>query len=164
MVDYLTENALIAILLKYVDKNGIFNKAFKPWKFRPDFVSHKHKIVVEFDGYQHYTVAKSVINDQIKDASIISVGYSVVRIPYFVQFTETIAKELFPNFEFDRSAYNLYPHGFIDSKVILPADFCSLGVYRFKKDMERFYYIADEIEQSLTAKIEILGNKQLVWY
>jgi hypothetical protein len=45
-----------------------------------------------------------------------------------------------------------YQHGFVDSKAALPADFCSLGVQRFKSDLEKFDFIRDEILDSLKKK------------
>jgi hypothetical protein len=36
----------------------------------------------------------------------------------------------------------------------LPADFCTIGVERFKKDLERFNFIKDEIFASLQDNIK----------
>jgi hypothetical protein len=134
-----------------VDSNGIINKAYKSHKFRPDFISHRKKIVVEFDGYLHYTKAKTILDDMTKDAILLSDGYCVIRVPYFVQLDKRVMNILFGEFlePFD---FNNYPHGFVDQKAVLPADFCSLGVQRFKSDLEKFDYIRDEILDSLKMK------------
>jgi len=41
------------------------------------------------------------------------------------------------------------PHGFIDKKAILPTDYCSLGVDRFKRDLKYFSIISQDILKSL---------------
>lgn len=146
---YLTEQKLVDFLKLYIDKEGISNRNFLSYKFRPDFVSHKEKLVVEFDGYLHYTKAETIVNDYHKDAIIQNSGYSVIRIPYFVQLDKLVMQNAF--FDYILEPFDLvnYPHGFVDSKAVLPADFCSLGVERFRKDLIRFAYIADDILESL---------------
>lgn len=93
-------------------------------------------MIVEFDGYLHYTQAKRILQDNEKDANAIKFGYNVIRIPYFVQLSPSMIKELFnlsiPEYQ------QIYPHGFIDTKACLPADFCELGIEKFKNDLVRF--------------------------
>jgi hypothetical protein len=149
---YLTEKSLIQFLLEKVDSSGICNKALKPYKFRPDYVSTQHMIIVEFDGYLHYTKSKTILDDSNKDKIFSHLGYKIIRIPYFVQLDKRVMHKLFGDFVLDSFDYVDYPHGFIDSKAVLPADFCSLGVQRFKSDLERFDFIRDEILKSLYIK------------
>ena len=36
--------------------------------------------------------------------------------------------------------------------MVFPADFCSLGIDRFKKDLEKFFFIRNDIVASLKEK------------
>ena len=54
----------------------------------------------------------------------------------------------------DINVEQTYPHGFIDSKCILPADFCELGVEKFKKDLALLdASIRQDIINSLKTKV-----------
>jgi hypothetical protein len=150
-MNYLTEHKLVTFLLTFIDPDGIHNKQFMKHRFRPDFVSHKHKFIVEFDGYLHYTKAKTILDDYRKDKIIFDEGYTIQRIPYFVQLDRKVMDHLFSSYMINETHdYIKYPHGFIDDKAILPADFCTLGVKRFKEDLDKFEYISKEILNSLT--------------
>ena len=77
-----------------------------------------------------------------------------------MQLTDTIIKKLF--------GINIilgedYPHGFISKNVILPAEFCTLGVIRFLNDLETFNEIKQEILLSLYNKAIELDNRDLVY-
>jgi hypothetical protein len=56
----------------------------------------------------------------------------------------------------------VYPHGFIDKKAVLPADFCELGVEQFQKDLELYSFFRNDIINSLHDKFAELGNADLV--
>lgn len=150
---YLTEKSLVEFLKEHVDTSGNHNKKFLSYRFRPDYVSHKFKIAVEFDGYLHYTKSKTILDDYAKDTAYSKEGYEIIRIPYFVQLDSKVMSSLFSNYVSESFNYIEYPHGFIDEKAVLPADFCSLGVRRFKNDLMKFSYIKKEIMNSLS-KIE----------
>lgn len=52
-----------------------------------------------------------------------------------------------------------YPHGFIDSKAVLPADFCELGIERFVLDCLNFPdAVSNKIGESINIKAKELGN------
>jgi len=148
---YLTEKKLVNFLRKHLDVDGIHNKQFDRHRFRPDFVTHKHKLVVEFDGYLHYTKAKTAIDDYRKNEIINEAGYTIIRIPYFVQLDKKIMNLLFSQYMTEpQYDYVLYQHGFIDKKAVLPADFCSLGISRFYDDLKIFDIISKDILASLS--------------
>ena len=159
MEKYLTEEKLGEFLQKYLNEGEwIHDKCFRG-RNRPDYRNDFYKMVVEFDGYAHYTSSKRIVSDRLKDNLCLKSGYNVVRIPYFVQLSKNVIHGLFNlNIEFEQA----YPHGFIDSKCILPADFCHLGAQRFLNDLETFRDIKEEILKSLVKKIEILENRDLV--
>lgn len=75
----------------------------------------------------------------------------------YIQLSTYTVKELF---EIDKEFKQVYPHGFIsDAKtLVLPADFCELGIMKFKSDLERFPEIQQDIIESLQVKIEKLGD------
>lgn len=147
-MNYLTESSLIEFL-RTIDKNGIHNKAFKPYKFRPDYVSEKYKFIVEFDGYLHYTKSKVCLTDIRKDEIYINEGYKIIRIPYFIQLDAAVMKYLFSDYITNIYDFSVYPHGFIDNKAVLPADYCTLGIKRYYEDLEKFYFLKEQINQSL---------------
>lgn len=158
---YLTESKLKLFLEGVYNNNVIHNKTVpnNKLKTRPDFRIDEHNIIVEFDGYRHYSNSRRIVQDNRNDIIYKSLGYNVIRIPYFVQLDKSIIKLLF-----DKDLYyeQVYKHGFIDSKAMLPSDFCELGIHRFKSDLIKFSIIKDDIIKSLQAKIEEFNNIDLV--
>lgn len=128
---------------------------------RPDYRFEERKLIVEFDGDSHYCQAKRIITDKEKDHDYSSIGYKVVRIPYFVQMNNHLLEHIFGSghgLEFNQ----IYEHGFIDKKAILPADYCELGVRQFEQDLATFSAFKSDIVKSLESKISELGNIDLV--
>lgn len=159
---YLTEYTLPKYLpLIFPETNDwLHNKNFPEHKFRPDYRSDSLKLTIEFDGPQHYTNSKRIIEDYRKDQIVQSYGYKTIRFPMFIQMSSDIVKRLFDK---DVKIEQIYPHGFIadEKTLILPADFCELGIARFKKDLE-FYGCKKDILESLKIKVEKLGDINLV--
>ena len=164
---YLTQETLFEIFKDmFPNHEVLFNKQLfvKDSKgIRPDIQIPELNLVIEFDGYQHYTKASIAIND-LKKTDIYS-KYNLVQItiPYFVQLDQ-IAFDFFIKSKLEtigiqveyKPEYNKYnyPHGFIDEKAVLPADFCSLGILRFCTELEIFpCEIVDQIKQSLLDKV-----------
>lgn len=155
---YLTEDLLSSSLQQIIPGQWIHDKKFIG-RTRPDFRNDAVKLIVEFDGSTHYTSAKRIVADKAKDFAESQAGYKVVRIPYFVQLSAQTIKLLF---SIDVKWTQTYQHGFIDKNCILPADFCELGISKFKADLKRFSLFKVEILESLERKIQILGNRDLV--
>ena len=159
---YLTEKSLRNYLCDiYRDWDWIHDKAIKESniKNRLDYRNEQLKIIVEFDGYLHYTNTKTILSDYFKDEVYSKLSYNVIRIPYFVQLSTEVIKHLFKiEYKFEQA----YPHGFIDKKAILPSNFNELGIERFKNDLEKFSFIKNEIISSLRNKIEELKDIRLV--
>jgi hypothetical protein len=156
---YLTESSLAACLSHlYPDSIWLHDKPICGSRFRPDYYCEELKLVVEFDGYQHYTSSKQISNDTKKDTIYQLSGIKVIHIPYFIQLDKQIT-ELFFGQVF---AFSDYPHGFIDKKALLPADFCWLGIKRFEKDLERFACVKDKIIDSLKDKMILYKDRSLV--
>lgn len=107
-------------------------------RFRPDFRNEHYKIVVEYDGDRHYTTARGAFNDWDKDTLYKSLGYKVLRIPYFIQVDQSVYSKLFVplgalNQEF---IFTDFPQGFVSDRCVLLADFCNSGLERFNYEME----------------------------
>jgi hypothetical protein len=55
------------------------------------------------------------------------------------------------------------PAGFISKQAVLPADFCEMGINRFRNEFNGLpSHIQDEIKDSLKVKLEELKNINLV--
>ena len=121
---------------------------------RYDFILHNEKVIIEFDGSHHYTSSRVILGDIEKDDVAANLGYSVVRIPYFVQLDKVMTQFFFgsimnPNTKwFD---FNSYKHGFIDPRALIPADYCELGQHKFMKNLQDYpKSCTDDIINSLT--------------
>jgi len=90
-----------------------------------------HTTVVEFDGDQHYWDSLKIKVDSEKDAVARSLGYSVVRVPYWVQLTNETALHYFG---VQAQISQDFPHGFITTKIF-PASFSAMGVSRFSREL-----------------------------
>lgn len=104
---------------------------------RPDYRSEEMKMIVEFDGLQHYTSPTHILRDFENTKYYEEIGYTVVRIPYFVQLTNEVVKQLFGvsvNEElFPEGIPSLGPKG-----ENTPAFLCSRGIKRMAMEYQRF--------------------------
>ena len=62
---------------------------------RPDYRSEELKLIIEFDGLPHYTSPLQILKDSERTRLYESYGYKVIRIPYFIQLSNEVVKELF---------------------------------------------------------------------
>lgn len=161
---YLEEAALGRFLRERLDPDVVYDKVVPgaAGRYRPDYRSERYRLVIEFDGNQHYQRAAHVLRDGEKDKLFAAAGYRVVRIPYFVQLDAKVIDVLFGGLVRDRTPLKAFPHGFIASEVVFPADFCELGIERFRSDLNTFSCIAGEIWASLRAAAQRLGDRRLV--
>ena len=161
-MEYLTEANLSDALKeifpseKFVHDKIVVSSGIKS---RPDYVFENLKLIVEFDGDQHYRSAKKIKTELKKNNFFQNLGYTVIRIPYFIQISSATIEHLFVK----KISYNqIYPHGFISKTVVMPCDFCELGIKKFEKDLERFSYIKNDIIKSLQEKVIELGDLEFV--
>lgn len=107
------------------------------YRYRPDYRSEKLKLIVEFDGIQHYTKPDVIENDLRNTNLYQSLGYKVVRIPYFIQLTNKAVKTLFDvevaEELFDETVSSLGIEG-----QNTPAYLCPAGVSRMAKEFRKF--------------------------
>jgi len=107
------------------------------YRSRPDYRSEKLKLIIEFDGLQHYT-KPDIIEKDIKTTEIYKkLGYKVVRIPYFIQLTNKAVKVLFginvteELFNEEISSLGIKGHN-------TPAYLCPAGVKRMAIEFKKF--------------------------
>jgi hypothetical protein len=162
--EYLTQASLGRFLQERVDPAIVAGQLIPgvSRRYRPDFRSERHRLIVEFDGDEHYRSAKKILGDEERDRALACVGYRIVRIPYFVQLTRVVIATLFGEIAIHHGDFLNFPHGFIAKTVVMPADFCELGITRFEADLERFSYIRQEILESLRRAIESCGDWRVV--
>jgi len=162
---YLEEQSLGRFLRERLDPDIVADRQIPglAQKFRPDYRSERFKLIIEFDGNQHYQRAEHVIKDSARDAAMEQASYAIVRIPYFVQLTPPVICQLLGDRVADTSPFKDFPHGFIADTVVFPADFCELGIARFERDLDRFSYIAADIIDSLANAVESKGDWRLVF-
>ena len=160
---YLNEELLGEFLCHNTNYHGewVHNRKFYDSSYRPDYVNHYEKIVVEFDGYRHFSEFKTIMKDYMEDNYIISKGYIIIRIPYFVQLNSSEIIKYY--FNQDLPKFNNYQHGFIDKNALLPFDFNDFGCDRYKNILKNLPDgVVDEILKSIRLKVddEFLIN----WY
>lgn len=160
--EYLTEESLGTLLYQLFPNEEFIHDKIVPnseCRTRPDYRCDNLMLIVEFDGDQHYKSVKKIKNEEFKNTTYKAMGYSVIRIPYFVQASSLTIKLLFG---MDFTYEQIYKHGFVDDKVVLPCDFCEMGITKFKEDLRRFNIISTEIITSLRDKIHIHNDIELV--
>jgi len=162
MTEYLTETILGRELkIIFPDTTFIHDKTVpnSGLKTRPDYRSQELKLIVEFDGDQHYRTVQKIKREEKKSDTYRQMGYKVIRIPYFIQLSTQTIKNLFDK-EIDYE--QTFPHGFVSDKVIMPADFCEMGIRKFLTDLIQFDYIKGDIVESLKSKVKELDDEELV--
>lgn len=133
-LEYLTESRLGFYLETIFPKHVFINdKVLKGSgiRNRPDYYCKELALIVEFDGYRHFTDPKTILADDKKDVVYKSMGIKVVRIPYFIQLDTQTVYLFFKVKSWVSEDTVIYPHGFIDEKAATPAYFCSLGLKKY---------------------------------
>jgi hypothetical protein len=62
---------------------------------RPDYRCESLKLIIEFDGVQHYQQPDRIRRDYENQRFYEELGYKVVRIPYFIQLSNKVVKSMF---------------------------------------------------------------------
>lgn len=103
--EYDNEHTSLYEYLKIIFPNiddWIHDKIIPNWRidnkvvrYRPDYRSETLKMIVEFDGLQHFQNPIEMRKDDLKNELYGGLGYRVVRIPYFIQLTNQVVKQLF---------------------------------------------------------------------
>lgn len=104
---------------------------------RPDYRSEKLKMIVEFDGLQHYSNPNKIEIDKKNTENYINLGYKVVRIPYFIQLTNNVVEQLFDK----KINSNLFSESIPSMGLSLgntPAFLCIAGIVRMAIEFQNF--------------------------
>ena len=114
---------------------------------RPDYRSEKLKMIIEFDGLQHYTNPSNILKDYMQTKEYEDGGYRVIRIPYFIQLTNEVVRTMF-DVEVEEP---LFPDN-VPSMAIsgnnTPAFLCPEGIKRMAAELKKF---PSQLKTNLTA-------------
>jgi len=106
-------------------------------RIRPDYRCVSLKLIIEFDGVQHYQKPERIKADYENQAFYESLGYKVVRIPYFIQLSNDVVKQMFGREVteqlFDASIPSLGVKG-----LNTPAYCCPAGLKRMAKEFKNY--------------------------
>ena len=108
----------------------------KKLRARPDYRSEKLKMIVEFDGVQHYTSPERIRRDACNTDKYKRLGYKVVRIPYFIQLTNAVVKKLF-GVEVKEPLFDP-KYASLGAANGSPACLCPAGLERMAKELRSF--------------------------
>ena len=115
----------------------LFEYNGKKYRIRPDYRSDSLKLIIEFDGIQHYKDPSKIEKDHKNTKIYESYGYKVVRIPYFIQLTNKAVKQIFDVKVkaplFDESIPSLGIKG-----KNTPAFLCPAGIKRMAEEFAKF--------------------------
>jgi len=130
---YLTEAKLADSLQQIVGPAWAGGQVSLPGsrrRFDMAFRSGGATVLVEYDGDEHYRDSLKIRTDRQKDDLAAASGMRVVRVPYWVQLDNTMARHWFG---LETDIVQSFRHGFITTKLF-PASFCEMGVARFQRD------------------------------
>lgn len=106
-------------------------------RLRPDYRSEELKLIVEFNGLQHYTSPNNILRDKTKEEFFTGLGYKVVVIPYFIQLTNKAAKILF-DVSVSEPLFDENIPSLLSEDKCTPAFLCPLGIKRMAEDFIKF--------------------------
>lgn len=104
---------------------------------RPDYKSPSLKIIVEFDGIQHYQEPDKIKKDEDNKTFYEENGYTVIRIPYFIQLSKKTVKQLF-NVDMKKELFNDLIPSLGPLGHNCPAYLCPQGIKRMAKEFLNF--------------------------
>lgn len=135
-------------------------------RYKCDALCRDLKLVVEFDGLNHYMDSHAVLNDIKRDSWFESIGYKTIRIPYWIQLSQHVVRDLFgvdledPLCEIAYSFYNVFTQK-VDLDI-LPGNMCELGRQRFITEYYKFSTdVRVQIDKDLRKCLRELYSKEL---
>lgn len=142
--DYLTEEKLKNCLEILFPNSNILSQVKVPGtRYKSDY--QVDNLIIEFDGFRHFSIAKTVKRDIEVNRIWKENGLNVIHIPYFIQLDSTMIKHYF-NIGYDSSVE--YPHGFISELAMKPDDFNTSGYKLYLR-------ILNCIPEQIRKKIEL---------
>ena len=121
------------------------------YRIRPDYRCEELRLIVEFDGLLHYQRPETVKKDLENQAIYEKYGYKVIRIPYFIQLTQAVVKELF-GVEVNEPLFSPDIPSMSTQDKNTPAYCCPDGLIRMAEELKRF-------PQQMAVNVEALQNE-----
>ena len=90
--NYLTEKRLGVILKQIFPNYQFIHDKQVPnsnIKNRPDYRNDALKLIIEFDGHRHYSISKTILNDNLKDYTYKKNGIHSNKNPIFCSNIKT---------------------------------------------------------------------------
>lgn len=166
---HLTEEKLGVILNNLF--HGKVTPQFKINQYRADYMIElpDTKIIVEFDGFKHYTDANTQYRDYLIHQNCDTNNIKIINIPYWVQLCSQTAEYYFGEYlptNHSIPEEPVFPHGFVSSKAILPSNFNSSGWNRFTSEYFAFiqadiWSVPKSVFQSLDYRILRLASDSI---
>ena len=131
-------------------------------RIRLDYRCERLQLIIEFDGLQHYQKPECIKADIENQKLYESYGYKVVRIPYFIQLSNDVVKQMFGrNVEEELFNPNIPSLGIKGKNT--PAYFCPAGLKRMAKEFHNYpgQYQVD-LKSLLDANNEYLTGAELL--
>lgn len=113
----------------------------KKCRYRPDYRSESLKLIIEYDGVQHYTSPKQIRDDEERTALYTEGGYKVVRIPYFIQLSQKVVNRMFGKDVgelFDDDIASMSIESIKTNHPNTPAFMCPAGIARMAKEFHEY--------------------------
>lgn len=97
----------------------------------------KKRLIIEFDGLQHYTNPENIRKDRKNQAIYEGEGFKVIRIPYFINLTKEVIQEMFGITVIDEKFNPAVPS--MSAKWSnTPAYCCYQGIMRIAEEFKRY--------------------------
>ena len=106
-------------------------------RIRPDYWNADKRLIVEFDGIQHYTKPQNIAKDIENTRIYQGLEYKVVRIPYLIQLTNTAVKTLF-GVDVEEPLFDGNVPSFEEQGMCNPAYVCVVGLERMAAEFQFF--------------------------
>lgn len=131
-------------------------------RIKPDYRCERLKLIIEFDGLQHYQKPGRIKADIENQKLYGSCGYKVVRIPYFIQLSNDVVKQMFGR-DIEEELFNpSIPSLGIKGKN-MHAYCCPAGLKRIAKEFHNYsgqYHV--NLKSLLDANNEYLTGAELL--
>lgn len=125
-------------------------------RYRPDARIEDLNLIVEFDGIHHYRDANVIFKSVERDVFFETLGYKVVRIPFYIQLCPETIKYYFGIDSEIQCKYTSGFHSRTSDEFALnpccPANFCSLGWNGFNNE---YIKLPEKIQKEILSTILI---------
>ena len=152
----LSEDKLVAIIMQFCGEKGFLFRGTQirfdwagMYAFDCGYKEGNETVLVEYDGPRHYQNSDVIKRDRHKSALAKDNGMLVIRVPYFVQFSNRLVFEHL--FRHNIPVQQTYPCGFISEKTTLPGSFCYAGMRRFEQEFASF---PQDVQHAILASLQ----------